>query len=173
MFEAKTRVLTEQFFPTSEADLSDIPEQRDRDEFEVGGEMTPEEIMAILGQCSPKSAPGSDGIPFQFLKALGESPYRALILLASASLQLGHLLVSLKAAKTVILRKLGKSLYEALRTWRPIALLKTIGKVVEKLITKRVREAAEICNPLYPSQIRAMASIGTVLELLMGMVKMI
>jgi hypothetical protein len=174
-FEAKTQALVEQFFPSTEADLSDIPGQRNREEFEVEQGTTLEEITAILNGCSSRSAPGSDGIPFHFLKALGEPVGRGLILLASASLQLGYLPVCLKVAKTVILRKPGKSTYEAPSAWRPIALLKIIGKVVEKLIAKRIREAAEAQNLLYPSQMgaRANRSTGTAFELLTSMVQTI
>jgi hypothetical protein len=51
----------------------------------------------------------------------------------------------LKRAKTVVLQKLGKTL-ETYRTpggYRPIALLPTVGKVIEALVAKRVTEAVE------------------------------
>jgi hypothetical protein len=51
-------------------------------------------------------------------------------------------------------------------------LLKTIGKVIEKLLARRIRNLAEEHYLLYPSQIRAQAEqgIGTALELLTSII---
>jgi hypothetical protein len=56
--------------------------------------------------------------------------------------------------------------------WRLITLLKIIGKIVEKLLTRRIRNLAEEHHLLYPSQIRAQAEqgTGTALKLLTSMV---
>jgi hypothetical protein len=56
--------------------------------------------------------------------------------------------------------------------WRLIALLKIIGKVVEKLLVRRIRNLAEEHYLLYLSQIgaRAKQGTGTALELLTSMV---
>jgi hypothetical protein len=56
--------------------------------------------------------------------------------------------------------------------WRPIALLKTIGKVVKKLLARRIRNLAEEHYLLYLSQMGAQAEqgTGTALELLTSMV---
>ena len=56
---------------------------------------------------------GEDEIPFYFLKALRELVARALTLLANACLTLRHFLAFLKTSRTIVLRKLGKGLYEA------------------------------------------------------------
>ena len=73
------------------------------------------------------------------------------------------------------MKKPGKDLYETPSTWRPIELLKTIGEVIEKVVTKRIREAAEAKNRLPPQQMGARAgrSIGIALELLTSMVRTI
>ena len=63
--------------------------------------------------------------------------------LADVCLKLKHYLTFLKTAHTIILHKPGKSAYKVLNTWRPITLLKTISKVVEKLLAKRIRSVAE------------------------------
>jgi hypothetical protein len=54
-----------------------------------------------------------------------------------------------------------------------IVLLKTIGKVVEKLLARRIRNSAEEHHLLYPSQMgaRAKRGTGTALELLTSMVQ--
>jgi hypothetical protein len=98
---------------------------------------------------------------------------RALTLLADTCFKLEHYLAFLKSSRTIVLRKPRKSSYESLSTWRLIALLKTIGKVVKKLLARRIRNLAEEYHLLYLSQIEAQAEqgIGTALELLTSMVQ--
>jgi hypothetical protein len=57
--------------------------------------------------------------------------------------------------------------------WRLIALLKIIGKVVKKLLARRIRNSAEEHHLLYPSQMGAQAEqgTGTALELLTSIVQ--
>ena len=64
-------------------------------------------------------------------------------------------------------------MYEAPSAWRPIALLKTIGKVVEKLLARKIRNMAEEQHMLHPSQMgaRAKRSTSTALELLTSIVQ--
>ncbi len=111
--EAKTRALREQFFPITEADLSDLQYQVNQPSFEVEQSTSQEEIIGILRSCSSSSALGDDKIPFHFLKALGELVARALTLLANSCLQLQHFPAFLKTSRTIVLQKPGKSSYEA------------------------------------------------------------
>jgi hypothetical protein len=57
--------------------------------------------------------------------------------------------------------------------WRLITLLKTIGKVVKKLLVRRIRNLAEEHYLLYLSQIEAQAEqgTGTALKLLTSMIQ--
>jgi hypothetical protein len=84
-----------------------------------------------------------------------------LTLLANICLKLEHYLAFLKSFQTIVLRKPRKSSYESLSTWRPITLLKTIGKVVKKLLTRKIRNLAKKYHLLYLSQIGAQAKQGT------------
>jgi hypothetical protein len=97
----------------------------------------------------------------------------ALTLLADTCLKLKHYPAFLKSSRTIVLRKPRKSFYKSLSAWRPIALLKTIGKVVEKLLARKIRSIAEEHYLLHLSQIRARAKqgTGTALELLTSMVQ--
>jgi hypothetical protein len=96
----------------------------------------------------------------------------ALTLLADTCLRLEHYLAFLKSFWTIVLRKPRKSFYKSLSVWRLIVLLKTIGKVVEKLLARRIRNLAEEHYLLHLSQIGAQAERGTgiALELLTSMV---
>ena len=95
-----------------------------------------------------------------------------LISLVDVCLKLKYYLAFLKTAYTIVLRKPRKSAYKVLNTWRPIVLLKTISKVVEKLLTKRIRSIVEEHRLLHLSQIgaRAKQGTGTALKLLISIV---
>ena len=147
---SKVAMLREKFFPITSADLSDIESQVNQPPFTIEKSTTIEEITATLSSCSASSAPGDDEIPFSFLKALGEPVAQALTHLTNASLRLENLPPFLKRARTIVIKKPGKDSYETPSAWRPIALLKTIGKVIEKVVAKRIREAAEAKNLLPP-----------------------
>ena len=97
---------------------------------------TTDKILAILAGCSLSLALGDNKILFSFLKALSKLVARALTLLTNTSLRLEHLLPFLKRARTIVLRKPGKASYETASSWRLIVLLKTIGKVIKKVMAK-------------------------------------
>jgi len=80
-----------------------------------------------------------NSILFYFLKALGKLVAYTLIHLADMCLKLKCYLAFLKTAYTIILHKPGKSAYKVPNVWQLITLLKTISKVVEKLLAKRIR----------------------------------
>ena len=63
--------------------------------------------------------------------------------LVDVCLKLKCYLAFLKTAYMIILHKPRKSAYKVLNTWQLITLLKTISKVVEKLLTKRIRSIAK------------------------------
>ena len=63
--------------------------------------------------------------------------------LADMCLKLKCYLTFLKTAYTIVLCKPRKSAYKVLNMWRLIILLKTISKVVKKLLAKRIRSIAE------------------------------
>ena len=53
----------------------------------------------------------------------------------------------------MILKKLQKLRYNTLKAYRLIILLNTIGKVLEKLVARRISKAAKIHNLLPKEQI--------------------
>lgn len=61
----------------------------------------------------------------------------------------GIILQPWKSAKTVILRKPGKADYTNPASYRPIALLKTLSKAYEKLLTRILSQQVETENILH------------------------
>ena len=97
----------------------------------------------------------------------------AVALLANACWALGHFPERFKEARTVVLRKPGKPSYSDPGAWRPIALLNTIGKLIESLMAKRLSLAAEEHKLLPDTQMGARPgrSTETALELLTAQVR--
>ena len=92
----------------------------------------------------------------------------AIAQLAIAYQKLGYYPQQFKEAYTIILQKLDKPKYSNLGAWRPIALLSTIGKVIETLIAKRIGKVVEENHLLLDTQMGARVgrSIEIALELL-------
>jgi len=85
-----------------------------------------------------------------FLKACGQRLYEIVVIIATASLQLGHLPRAFKIAKVAILATPGKP-PETRRTgaaWRPIPLLSTTGKIIEAVVGQRLTRAVEEAGTL-------------------------
>jgi len=156
--DQKATILTERFFPSPPADLSDV---QDPDllepweaKFEIDKTVTPEDIQEVLSRTSPWKAPGNDHLPAGLLKACGSTLYRVLAALSQRCFELGWFPRRLKEAIAIVLPKPGKSPadYQTPGGYRPISLLPTIGKVIEAVITKRVTEAAEAYDLLPDEQ---------------------
>ncbi|OJJ88808.1 uncharacterized protein ASPGLDRAFT_91047, partial [Aspergillus glaucus CBS 516.65] len=75
-------------------------------------------------------APGASGVPNEYLKLLGRPLAAALAALTQGCWDWEYFPKVFKTARTVVLRKPGKTDYQNPGAWRPIALLETLGKVV-------------------------------------------
>ena len=75
---------------------------------------------------------------------MGEPLVLAIASLLTASWNASYYLARFQEAKTIVLKKLGKLAYYTPKAWRPIALLSTIGKVIEIVIAKHIQTLAKI-----------------------------
>ena len=99
---------------------------------------------------------------------MGEPMAKAIAALTEACWKLEHYPERFRQARTVVIRKPGKQSYEDPGAWRPIALLNTIGKIIEALTAARIKDAAEKGGLLPDTQIgaRTARSTDTAVELL-------
>ena len=68
----------------------------------------------------------------------------------------------------VVIPKPNKALYDSSKSFRPIVLLNTLGKLIEKVISKRLQFLMASNNFLHPSQLgglkfKSMTDIGVAL----------
>ena len=176
----KVQALRQRFYPIVRANLDDITDTRFADSsfldaLAISQAVDTQEVLNLLRTRRTNKAPGSDSIPNDFLKAMGEPLAAAVAAIATACWKLGYYPKQFKHARTVVIRKPGKAAYDTPGAWRPIALLNTIGKLIEALTANRLRDAAEEHGLLPDTQMGARRgrSTETALELLIEQVRTI
>ena len=66
-----------------------------------------------------------------------------------------------KRSSFIIIPKPNKSLYDSLKSFQPIILLNTIGKLIEKVISNRIQVYAISSNFLYSNQLGGIQQCST------------
>ena len=108
------------------------------------------EIKKIIAKLPNKASSGYDNISNKLLKLLNEEISGPLCDLFNASLEQGIFPSNMKLSEVIPLHK-GKS-RDVPENYRPISLLVTISKVLEKLVYKRVYGFLDSNGSLYNSQ---------------------
>ncbi|XP_070851452.1 uncharacterized protein [Drosophila suzukii] len=143
-------------FPSGSAKESEQHETAPTWEIE---EVTEAEVAEAGRSLQNNKAPGPDAVPNRAMKlALGLRP-GTFADLYNACLREGTFPRRWKAQKLLLLNKPGKPPGEA-SSYRPICLLDTVGKVFEKLISKRLNLAVDAAGGLSTAQFAAEAIRG-------------
>ena len=121
------------------------------------------EIQEVLKACSNISTPGPDYITWQYLKViLAKNTCAAGILfLANTCLLLHHWPRHFKKLVSIIISKPGKPAYDIPKAFRPIVLLNTLGKLIEKMIARQLQFDAIKYGILYSNQLEDVAQWST------------
>lgn len=123
-------------------------------------EITLDEVTEAIRKTKAGKAPGESGIPNQILHLCQAYLAPRLVEIMNASLRLGMYPRQWKTSITVALRKPGKGDYTIPQNYRPIALLDTIGKVMESVIASRLAYWVETHSLLPDSHIGGRKSRG-------------
>jgi Reverse transcriptase (RNA-dependent DNA polymerase) len=154
--QGKLRAFKESFFPEPrKADLSDIRNSTYPEPVTTEQEIHEQEVYKALHWVNANKAPGPDQIPNSVLKAIKDWLVPRLVTIFNASLRLGYHPRSWKRAITLALRKPRKGNYSFLKAYRPIALLNTMGKLLETVIARRLSQLAETYDLLPRKQMGA------------------
>ena len=92
---------------------------------------------------APKKAPGRNDIPALILQQLSPQLKSHLILLYNACLDLRYCPEHFRQSNTVVLPKSGKKDYTKVKSYRPIALLNTLNKIIKSIIVLKLSYAVE------------------------------
>jgi hypothetical protein len=166
---SKAKLLRQTHFPPPpEADLQDIEDFQYPTPVDQAPRLTLEEINRAIMTTAKDKAPGPDGIPNRVLQIVAGVAPVLLLRLFQACLEIGIHPDHCKRATTIILRKTGKSDYTNPAAYRPIALLNTLGKALEAVISNRIRFLAETHALLPETQMgaRRQRSTETALQLI-------
>ena len=116
-FEEKVLALSQRFYPDSTADLSDIEDSTFEDNtflpnwLPMEQTVTESEMTSIIHRQATGKAPGRDGIPTEFLKAMGQPFAKALASLTTSCWRAGYYPIRFREAQTIVLKKPGKAAY--------------------------------------------------------------
>jgi hypothetical protein len=138
--EGMASLLSARFFAEEGTPITPIfhddPPPRTTRAFHPVGES---ELYDLLRVTANKSAPGSSGIGWSLLKKGWDAVKDHLINAYNACLMLGHHPARWKEAKVVAIPKPDKPDYSLPKAHRPISLLETMSKLLEKAVAKRMQ----------------------------------
>ncbi|CAA7270660.1 unnamed protein product [Cyclocybe aegerita] len=131
--------------------LDELPDQLVRE----WADFSEHELLSALRGCSNSSAPGPDHITWVHLKELLKDKHvlALFIVLANACLRVGHWPCIFKESLLVIVPKPNKPSYAVLKAFRPIVLLITFSKLIEKMIANRIQFDAVKHDIFHPNQL--------------------
>ena len=100
-----------------------------------------EEFRTAISSCNNSSAPSSDKLLWSHLKIIlkDNKCLNTIIHIANACINLGYWPSHFKISTTVVIPKPNKKLYDSSKLFRPIVLLNTVGKLIEKVIGERLQ----------------------------------
>ena len=126
---------------------------------------SPSEIRKIIKKFKNNKAPGLDNIPNVALKNLDSKALIQLTHIYNACLKLAYFPNSWKEAVILPFHKSGKDPKET-SSYRPISLLRTLSKILENIISNRLKEEGKIEEKLNEDQYGCRTKRNTVKQLL-------
>jgi hypothetical protein len=159
-----TSVMDSHIMETIVATLFPSHPERAATEFRLQEEIplfSEEELDAAVLSTKNRKAPGPDGIPNEVLKMVYRQDPSLLLRMYNSCLAAGVFSSRWKCAKLVLINK-GKGDPELPSSYRPLCMLDTAGKVLEKLIRARLTAAIKAAGDLSPKQYGFRVGLSTV-----------
>ena len=114
-----------------------------------------EKLKQVIVKCNDSLAPGPDKLSWWHLKIIikQDECLTNIINIANACINLGHWLDYFKRLSMIIIPKPNKLSYDHAKMFHPIVLLNMLGKLIEKVIAKRIQFTVMKNNFIYPCQL--------------------
>jgi len=114
------------------------------------------ELHEALTGCSGQLAPGPDNIIWTHIKCFctDDNILKLFVWIINSCFGTSFWPDSFKTSKTMIIPKPGKKDYNISKTFRPIVLLNTLGKLFKKAIANRLQWEAACFKPVAPMPIQ-------------------
>ena len=112
-------------------------------------------FINAISKCSSLSVLDLDHIFWNHLKALVDNAKCVvnIVNIVNLCIDLGYWLLHFKKSMSIIIPKLNKLSYDTSKTFWPIILLNTLGKLIGKAISNRLQVYSIISNFIHPSQL--------------------
>jgi len=123
--------------------------------------LSKDEIAHVLSKSSPSSAPGPDQVPYSAWKKINLITPSIILDLLSPLVDFGYHPPTLKTVNGVVLDKPGKASYDSPSSFRIIVLLKTISKILERVMTVRLSAIARSKCLLHPNQCGSLPGVSS------------
>lgn len=124
-------------------------------------DVTRAEVEEALFSASSASAPGESEATYKIVKWAWAAASEYIVGLAWHEVKGGHHANVFKRAIAIALRKLGKKDYSKPRAYRLITLLECLGKVIEKVVARRLAYYAGKFGLVPPEQFGGCANTST------------
>ena len=119
------------------------------------GSFSRSEFLSAISKCADSSSPGPDRLTWRHWKIIvkNDACLSKVINIADAHINLRYWPKYFKVSITVVIPKPNKSSYDNPKAFRPIVLLNTLGKLIEKVIAERLQFTVVSNNFIHPSQL--------------------
>ena len=113
------------------------------------------EFKTAILKCTDPSAPGPNKMSWRHWKLIftNDDCLSKIINIADTCINLGHWPEYFKISTTVVIPKLNKQSYDNPKAFRPIVLLNTLGKLIEKAIAERLQFTVVANDFIHPCQL--------------------
>ena len=148
---AKAEALAEAFFPPPPVEPI-IPECAYPELLKARGYFSREDIRKAIKKLKPYKAPGEDGIQNIVIQRCVDTVIDYLYYIYRAVLELDKYPSRWLIILTIVLWKAGKAAYNVAKSYHPIGLLDTLGKLFSALVAVDLSYIAEKHNLLPPNQ---------------------
>ena len=101
-----------------------------------------EEFIITIAKCNNSSTPGPNKLSWSYLKNIlkDKTCLHNVIKIVNLCFDLGFWPSHFKISTTIVISKPNKMSYNSPKAFRPIVLLSTLGKLIEKVIEKVIGE---------------------------------
>ncbi|KAF5540085.1 hypothetical protein FNAPI_10626 [Fusarium napiforme] len=120
-----------------------------RPQLYMSQDLTDEQLRLIISNLQKGKAPGPDLIPHEAIQLGGEVLRSRLLRLCRSCLLHSYYPSPLKDSILVMVRKTGRPLSDP-KSWRPIALLSSFGKIIDRIMTDKMLEVLRAHPRLLP-----------------------
>jgi len=123
-----------------------------------------EEFRLTITSYNNTSAPSPDKLSWSHLKIIlkDNECLNIIIHIDNAYIELGYWPLHFKRSTIVVIPKPNKKLYDSPKSFRPIILFNTVGKLIEKVIGERLQFTMASNNFIHPSQLSGLKFKSTI-----------